>query len=592
MTRHRGAWMALALVWALLASGLNAFAGEPEGGSVPSAPAGDYVPGEVLVKFRALPLTRGPLSAGATGFASIDRLNRRFGVQRVEPVFTTLPTPTNDPYGLERIYKLSAPPQTDLDAMLAAYQADPNVEYAEPNVIFRALEMGVSPADPLYSQQWALHNIGQAGGLADADIDAPEAWGLVTGSASILIAVVDTGVDYTHPDLNDGRVRTDIDRDFVHSDDDARDDQGHGTHVAGIIAAAANGVGTVGVLWQASILPVKVLDAQGSGSADRVAQGVQYAADQGARIINLSLGSPVCSQTLAEAVNYAFDRGAVIVAAAGNDGGAVGYPARHERVVAVAATDNQDGLATFSNRGPEVDVAAPGVAILSTVPGGGYQTFSGTSMAAPHAAGVAGLILARNGALTSAQVMAVLREGADDLGARGPDDDFGYGRLNAFRAVSLSTAEPITDTPPAACPSCAVRAILGKAAMERDLLPTFYGVRDSLLASSPVGREYIRLYYRHSPELTRLLLADPALRERATQLLSQAAPLLRHPERGRLDASLIAEAEAVKNALAARASPALQADMERVWNEVNLPRFAGRTVAEVWKTLSSLRDTE
>lgn len=592
MTRHRGAWVALALMWALLASGVSASAGGPEGGPGSPAPAGDYVPGEVLVKFRALPPTRGPLSAGTTGFASIDRLNRRFGVRRVEPVFTTLPTPANAPYGLERIYKLSAPPQTDLDAMLAAYQADPNVEYAEPNAIFRALETEVSPGDPLYSQQWALHNTGQAGGLADADIDAPEAWGIVTGSASILIAVVDTGVDYAHPDLNDGRVRTDIDRDFVHSDDDARDDQGHGTHVAGIIAAAANGVGTVGVLWQASILPVKVLDAQGSGSADQVAQGVQYAADQGARIINLSLGSPACSQTLADAVNYAFDRGAIIVAAAGNDGSAVGYPARHERVVAVAATDNQDGLATFSNRGPEVDVAAPGVAILSTVPGGGYQSFSGTSMAAPHAAGVAGLILARNGALTNAQVMTVLREGADDLGASGPDGDFGYGRLNAFRAVSLSTAEPITDTPPAACPSCAVRAILSKTAAARDLLPTFYGVRDGLLASSPVGREYIRLYYRHSPELTRLLLADPALRERATQLLSRAAPLLRHPERGRLDANLIAETEAVKSALAARASPALRADMERVWNEVNLSRFAGRTVAEVWKTLSSLRDTE
>ena len=223
------------------------------------------------------------------------------------------------------------------------------------------------PSDALFAQQWALNNTGQTGGTADADIDAPEAWDVITGSTDILIAVVDTGVDYTHPDLSDGRVRTDIDRDFVNNDNDAKDDQGHGTHVAGIIAAAANGSGTVGILWQASILPVKVLSAQGSGSADQVAQGIQYAADQGARVINMSLGAPLCSQTIADAVNYAFDKGAVIVAAAGNDGSVVGYPARHERVVAVAATDSKDRRATFSNRGPEVDVAAPGVAILSTV---------------------------------------------------------------------------------------------------------------------------------------------------------------------------------------------------------------------------------
>jgi len=585
MMRYRSLSLALALALALFALGAVAFADKPDAEA-------EYVPGEILVKFTATAATRGPLAPDDTGLASVNRLNRRFGVQRMEPVFTTLQPQSTDGYGLSRVYKLVVPPQTDLDAMLAAYQADSNVEYAEPNLIFRALETNISPGDALFAQQWALNNTGQTGGTADADIDAPEAWDVITGSTGILIAVVDTGVDYTHPDLSDGRVRTDIDRDFVNNDNAARDDQGHGTHVAGIIAAAANGSGTVGILWQASILPVKVLSAQGSGSADQVAQGIQYAADQGARVINLSLGAPLCSQTIADAVNYAFEKGVVIVAAAGNDGGAVGYPAKHERVVAVAATDSKDRRATFSNRGPEVDVAAPGVAILSTVPNGGYESFSGTSMASPHVAGVAGLILAQTGTLTHAQVMAVLRHSADDLGVTGFDDDFGYGRVNAFRAVTLGTAVPITDTPPAICTSCVATTVLRGTGTAREVLSTLYGLRDHMLARSPLGREYIRLYYRHSPELTRLLLADPALREQVIRLLERAAPLLRNPERSRLDAGFVAEAEAVKKELAARGSSALRSDIERVWAMVNLPRFVGSTPAQVWQATSSVWDTE
>ncbi len=585
MMRYRGLSLMVALTLAFFTMGAVALAAKPDAGA-------EYVPGEILVKFAATAAPRRPLAPADTGLVSVNRLNRRFGVQRIEPVFTTLQPQNADDYGLNRVYKLVVPPQTDLDAMLAAYQADPNVEYAEPNIIFRALETDVFPGDTLFAQQWALNNTGQTGGTADADIDAPEAWNVITGSTGILIAVVDTGVDYTHPDLNDGRVRTDIDRDFVNNDNDARDDQGHGTHVAGIIAAAANGSGTVGILWQASILPVKVLSAQGSGSADQVAQGIQYAADQGARVINMSLGAPLCSQTIADAVNYAFEKGAVIVAAAGNDGGAVGYPAKHERVIAVAATDGKDRRATFSNRGPEVDVAAPGVAILSTVPNGGYESFSGTSMASPHVAGVAGLILAQTGTLTNAQVMAVLRNSADDLGMAGFDDDFGHGRVNAFNAVTLGSAAPITDTPPAICTSCVATTVLRGTEAAHSILSTLYSLRDHTLAQSPLGREYIRLYYRHSPELARLLLADPALRERVVRLLEQAARLLRNPERSRLDAGFVAEVEAVKNVLAARGSPALRGDMERVWVTVDLPRFVGSTPAQVWKATSSVWDTE
>jgi Subtilisin-like serine proteases len=269
-----------------------------------------------------------------------------------------------------------------------------------------------------------LNNTGQTGGRADADIDAPEAWDITTGSSSVLIAVIDTGVDYNHPDLRGGRVRTDIDRDFVNNDEDAMDDHGHGTFVAGIAAASANNeLGIAGVCPGCQMLPIKVLTKDGKGSADGVARGIQYAAQAGARIISMSLGVPSkcgCSQTIARAINYAFERGSLLIAASGNDGDKqrISYPASSPRVMSVGASDHNDQEASFSNRNSYLDIVAPGKDIYSLKSGGGYVTESGTSAATPFVSGAAGLIWSVNPQLSNVQVWWRLYHSADDFPAQ------------------------------------------------------------------------------------------------------------------------------------------------------------------------------
>ena len=221
-----------------------------------------------------------------------------------------------------------------------------------------------------------------------------------------------------------------------------QDDNGHGTHVAGIAAAATNnGIGVAGVAWGAQIMPVKVLDEYGSGWLSDVAAGIVYASDQGAKIINVSLGGSTLSQTLCDAVAYASQTtGALVVAAAGNTGGAVLYPAACDHVLAVAATDRADQRAYFSNLGPQVDLAAPGVDIYSTwyqsgLQASGYFTKSGTSMATPQVAGVAALVWSRWPTWTPDQVAQRLLDTALDLGEPGWDAYTGWGRLDAAAAV-------------------------------------------------------------------------------------------------------------------------------------------------------------
>jgi subtilisin family serine protease len=262
---------------------------------------------------------------------------------------------------------------------------------------------------------------------------------VVTGTAGVWIAIVDTGVDYTHPDLVSSRLW--LGWDFVNSDNNPMDDHGHGTHVAGIAGANTNnGQGVAGVCWGCGLLAVKVLGADGSGLTSWVADGIQYAAYWGAAfgkrtVINLSLGSPYPSSVLADAVAYAQGQGALIVAAAGNNGlDQLFYPAAYPGVIGVAATDSSDQRASFSNSGSHVDIAAPGVSILSTK-WSWYYYKSGTSMATPHVAGVAGLVWSARPALTASQVCGALLRTAMDLGTSGRDDIYGYGRLNAEAAV-------------------------------------------------------------------------------------------------------------------------------------------------------------
>ncbi len=298
-----------------------------------------------------------------------------------------------------------------------AFEALDAVTFAEPNVTLHASYI---PDDPAYhSLQYAPQKVG-----------AEEAWDVTLSDPSVKIAVIDTGVDYNHPDL-DGKVLQGYD--FVDDDNDAIDENEHGTHVAGIAAANTdNGEGITGMAPKASILPVRVLDADGSGTLDDVAQGIRYAADQGAQVINLSLGGKIGSKTLEAAVNYAWEQGSVVVAAAGNESTPLpSYPAYYENAIAVAATDENDAIAYFSNYGLWVDIAAPGVDIHSTIPNGGYASYSGTSMASPLVAGVAGLLAAQG--KSAEQIRTALEETADEV--TGTCILFQNGRLNAANAV-------------------------------------------------------------------------------------------------------------------------------------------------------------
>lgn len=292
--------------------------------------------------------------------------------------------------------------------------------YIEPDVKFKA---DFTPNDPYWLNQWG-----------PAKIQADYAWNTTTGNASMLVAVVDTGIYWSHPDIAPNYVP--LGYDWVNKDPDPMDDNGHGTHVAGTIAAAINNSIGIAGLANVRIMAEKVLDQYGSGTASDIAEGIIHAVDNGAKIINLSLGATFNTQTMYEAVRYAFDHGVLVVAAAGNSASNVKqYPAGYDEVVAVSATNMQDSLAGFSNYGGWVDVAAPGVHIYSTWINNSYVYLSGTSMASPHVAGVAALIWSRFLNMTRDQVWAQLQYTADDLGAPGFDVYYGFGRINARKAV-------------------------------------------------------------------------------------------------------------------------------------------------------------
>jgi len=318
------------------------------------------------------------------------------------------------------------------DAVVQRLRTDPRVAEAEPN---HRIRTAVEPDDPRYlTQQPYLANIGM-----------PSAWDRGQGSPTALIAIVDTGVDLDHPDLA-GRIAPGWD--FVRDDPIADDDSGHGTMVAGAAAAGTNNAkGVAGVAWNARILPVKVLDSQGSGTDADVASGITWAADQGARVINVSAGGTDDSSVLRDAVNYALARDAVVVAAAGNDASAFPfYPAAYPGVVAVTATDHAGAFASFSNYGPWSTLSAPGVNITSTAmgPGDQYSTGSGTSFAAPLVAGASALLRAANPTWSQAEVMARLKVTARDAGPPGPDDQYGYGLVDPTYALGGAPRPALT----------------------------------------------------------------------------------------------------------------------------------------------------
>ena len=399
-------------------------------GSSAQSARGPFVEGEILVKFKP------GANANAKGEA-----HKAAGGSVVAEIERT---------GVHRI-KVKAQNER---AAIALYKNNPNVLYAEPNYV-RTIpaplahgEGQVVPGDYYFAEQWALDNTGQgfvciawlfgdlclAQGTADADIDAPEAWSILQGDSSVTVAVIDSGVDYTHPDLAPNYVGG---YDFANLDGDPMDDHGHGTHVAGTIAAAmenptgnpAEAEGVAGVAPHARILAYKVCRADGSCDDFAVQQAIARAITDGAKVINMSLGQTEYSQSLDEAVQEAWNAGLVIVAGAGNDGTTEQfYPAAFDNVIAVGAFDESHRRASFSNYGSWVDISAPGSYIMSSYPmssctstatpgdTGCYTWNSGTSMATPHVAGAAALIWSRSDVTSNSQVVDILLNSADGQG--------------------------------------------------------------------------------------------------------------------------------------------------------------------------------
>jgi thermitase len=304
------------------------------------------------------------------------------------------------------------------------------VTYAESDLV---VEATASYNDPDLNDATMNYGLDQ--------VTAIDAWSVITGSQEIIIAVIDSGIKLDHPEFA-GRLVAGYD--FVNDDDQPDDDMGHGTHVAGVIAAALdNGQGVAGVCPNCRLMPVKVLNENNVGSWSQLAQGILFAVDNGARVINLSLGASVPSETMAAAIQYALDGGVVVVAAAGNNGSdAPFYPASLEGVIAVGATTITGERWSRSNFGSYIDLVAPGALIYSTYYDlnniyHGYTYMSGTSMAAPFVSGVAGLLLSATRDLSAQQVADAMMAGAEDLGAGGWDTDFGNGRVSAMGALKL-----------------------------------------------------------------------------------------------------------------------------------------------------------
>ena len=483
-----------------------------------------YVPNQIIVKFRRkvantieTRLARGETVEKIGLSNSLDSLHKKYRVTETRPVFKNFKKQRQRIRGLlkkdkrfltkrekrilrrlrraprgarvpelDRIYKIEIilGPGQSLEEVAAAYNNDPGVEYAGFNYM---ISINIEPNDPFYPEQWPLNNTGQIypqsgyytapPGIPDCDIDAPEAWDIDVGSSEIVVAVVDTGVDCFHRDLENKIWRNDDEIAFNNIDDDENDYvddiygydfctyggatrkampfdlMGHGTHCAGIIAADTNnGLDIAGVTWNARIMALKYMDADGYGWYEDAVDAFYYAIENGAEIISNSWSKtyPFDESTgdpMQDVINYAYSQGVIVVASAGNNNTIVPcYPASYEYVIAVAATDSKDKKASFSNYGYWVDIAAPGVDVLSlrglatnlgTAYGEKTTILSGTSMSCPHVAGALALMLSAQPELSTELIVARLIETADDISAQnlGLNEPLISRRVNAHKAI-------------------------------------------------------------------------------------------------------------------------------------------------------------
>lgn len=451
----------LVMVCAALCLPVPAISRAPEF-TPPSTLVRDAVPGEVIVQLSLNAahdpdFSAGMLARGRTGLAALDARLEQLAAREIRPLFDLSIDPARKAaMGMDRVFVVRFDAPEEPATAVARLDRLPEVAWAEPNGLYHTM---LAPNDTYYPQQWAHDNTGQAirygggtVGTIDCDTDTDEAWDLQTGSSSLVLAIIDTGVDAGHPEFA-GRMVAGYD--FVNGDSDPMDDEGHGTCCAGIAGAAGNNAqGIAGVAWGIRLMPVKVLDEYGSGTWEAVANGITWAADHGARILSLSLGSSSPSSAVETAVNYAFGQGCALFCSAGNaNSSSPRYPAAYANTISVGALSpcnerknpsSCDGEYWWgSSYGTGLDFLAPGTRIHTTdirgsggYGGGDYIDFmNGTSAAAPHAAGIGALVWSQNPSLTNDQLRNNLRTHCDDLGESGYDPETGYGRLNAYRSV-------------------------------------------------------------------------------------------------------------------------------------------------------------
>jgi subtilisin family serine protease len=422
---------------------VSALAAEPE-----------FVPGEYIVKLRQ------PLS-------SFENKMDVLGQELAAYIKSTIPE--------QNIIVIKRPVFETKASVIKTLAENPNIEVIEPNFIYRASR---TPNDPMFGQLWGMSNEGQADsekhqGIAGIDIGAPQAWDIETGSKDVIIAVIDTGVDYTNPNLapnmwtNEtelkGQAGVDDDNNGVIDDiygfntitqgGDPKDDHGHGSHCSGTIGAKGDdSKGIVGVNWNTRIMAVKFLDKNGSGTLENAIKGINYATKMGAKIMSNSWGGGGEAQTLKEAIERANTAGALFVAAAGNESNNndtnPSYPASYQvpNVISVGAVNNKGQLASFSNYGRNsVHIGAPGVNIVSTTTSG-YDSWSGTSMATPHVSGIAGLIASHDPKLTNLEIKnRIITTARPIAGLRGKVS--GGGLVNAYTALTNTIPQPDQDDP-------------------------------------------------------------------------------------------------------------------------------------------------